>query len=205
MRNPRPPLKVVLNSPEYLMLFSQLLHGKTYSSEIAQILKKKQNTVSEQLYALEKHGLIKRSKRDLAQHFEINWEGRLEPEMIQYLYGNSAVLDELRDAEFRFLATKLFEHSFRELHQKYMQTPGKLPGKPSMKFPTLSFFIREADNAVDEFLTRLATEKEPNLRKTKLWHVLKDYKETPEPISPEIIKIVEEAIKSCEGLDIRVD
>jgi len=73
MRNRIQDLNVVLTSQEYpKILMIMLLKENCYGMEIAKITHKKQSNISERLKILEKHGIIKKSFRDKAQHFSID-------------------------------------------------------------------------------------------------------------------------------------
>jgi len=70
--NDAPDLVSVLNSTMYPELVYQILTGNDYAVSIADSIHKKRSIVAQQLYVLEKYGLIKKTSRDKAQHFEVD-------------------------------------------------------------------------------------------------------------------------------------
>lgn len=72
MLNRNPDLSVVLNSVEYPKILFAMLNGATFGAQLAKRLEKKQSTISQQLSILENYGLIRKTTRDKAQHYEID-------------------------------------------------------------------------------------------------------------------------------------
>ena len=64
----------LLEKPAYTEVLLSIISGKNYATSIAKCLGKKQPTVTEQLKELEKAGLIKPSKRERSQKYEVKWD-----------------------------------------------------------------------------------------------------------------------------------
>src|SRR5579862_3835723 len=63
--------QLVLEKPEYVNVLLSMLRGKRYSTAIAKDLGRSQSTVVEELYQLQKSGIILKEERTKAQEYSI--------------------------------------------------------------------------------------------------------------------------------------
>lgn len=128
--------------------------GKNYATSIAEYLKKKQPTVTEQLKVLESHQLIRVLKRSKAKEYEVNWNILLEifydvvKDTIEnrkgFLMGADAEKLEGKKLE-EIVPTDLIKIFFTEYLPTFRDLGGKKKG-----FDELTFSFFSAINNLEE-------------------------------------------------------